>query len=980
MKNKKSILSIAIFLLIAFVIAGCGVIPTQPKGAIEGRVLVPPSASEMSKDVSGWVPAAGATVTVVDANGVTHTVTTDEDGYYSFENIAVNPNTVVTATVEVDGKTIVLKKVIPDAVAEDEDYDAGTMTPESTALALVVETLVDEGVEPEDIYLGEILGSDSFEDLVENVTTAIEEEKDVTEDPDVTGGAGDIADEILNPPTPPSPPSGPSTISVTGVTLDRTTLTLTAGGDTGTLTATVAPANATNKNITWVSDDEAVATVADGIVTPLAAGTANIAVTTEDGEFTAICVVTVEAAPVEVTGYDAIADIDGGKEGAPTYATAADAVEALPATVTITGTEVTVPVTWSADSAPAYATTEGTYVFTGTIGTLPDGYVDAVDTIETVTANVVIAAADPIAVIAVTLDKPTLTLTAGGDTGTLTATVAPENATNKNITWESSDETIATVSDGVVTPLAAGKATITVTTEDGGFKTTCVVTVSNPEFNGNVSGQIITDESGNVSGTLTGDYSLAVSGTVTEYIANGATFIGTVTGDINGDIIADINAQGIDTLYGIIENTGAVETVRIIGTFPQSGIDGDFTGEIITGDELSHVETLEITGDDVVNVGDTITLGANITPGTATDKVFWSVYVGHPDIATIDQETGVLTGVSAGTATVIVKTYDDSNLSFATKQITVVDGKVINVTQKIGYDTIQAAVDETIDGDVIEIAAGTYDENIVVPEEKVKSITILGANSDTIPTSPGIDGTIITGGMTFGRDISSNPTIEKSITVKGITFFGGSGLIFKDIRNVTAENNKFIDITAGDGAIVVLDPSNHTVEGFTTISNNYICCVAGTSLGLGIYVRRPQSEETVITGNHVEDTNFNAIQVNGVVTDAKITITENKLINWDADNDSTDGGRALRGAASASEFIFTNNVLVKADWAESPVDPNFVKVTGLQDSATVDFNYNYWNSSEPDFDTILDGSDPSVLDSIDNYYSDEEMTTLVTLD
>jgi uncharacterized protein YjdB len=786
MKSKKSIVSIAIFLLIAFVIAGCGVVPTQPKGAIEGRVLIPPAEGEMSKDVSGWVPAAGATVTVVDANGVTHTVTTDENGYYSFENIAVNPNTVVTATVEVDGKTIILKKVIPDAVAEDEDYDAGTMTPETTALALVVETLVDEGVEPEDIYLGEILAADSFEDLVEQVTTAIEEEKDVTEDPDVTGGAGDIADEILNPPAPPSPPSGPSTVSVTGVTLDQETLTLTAGGDTGNLTATVAPANATNKNVTWTSDDESIATVADGVVTPVIVGTADITVTTEDGEFTATCLVTVEAAPVEVTGYDAIADIDGGKEGAPTYATAADAVASLPANVTITGTEVTVPVTWSADSAPAYATTEGTYVFTGTIGTLPDGYVDAVDTIETVTANVVIAAADPIAVIAVSLDKATLTLTAGGETATLVETVEPANATNKNVTWESSEETVATVADGVVTPVAAGTATITVTTEDGGFKTTCVVTV--------------------------------------------------------------------------------------------------------------------------------------------------------------------------------------------------VNGKVINVTQKLGYDTIQAAVDDANDDDVIEIAADTYDENIVVPEEKVKSITILGANSDTIPTSPGIDGTIITGGMTFGRDISSNHTIEKDITVKGITFSGGSGLIFKDIRNVTIENNKFIDITAGDGAIVVLDPSNHTVEGFTTISNNYICCVAGTSLGLGIYVRRPQSEETVITGNHVEDTNFNAIQVNGVVTDAKITITENKLINWDADNDSTDGGRALRGAASASEFIFTNNVLVKADWSESQFDQNFVKVTGLQDSATVDFNYNYWNSSEPDFDTILDGSDPSVLDSIDNYYSDEEMTTLVTLD
>ena len=300
MESKKSILSIAIFLLIAFVIAGCGVIPTQPKGAIEGRVLIPPAAGEMSKDVSGWVPAAGATVTVVDANGVTHTVTTDEDGYYSFENIAVNPNTVVTATVEVDGKTIVLKKVIPDAVAEDEDYDAGTMTPESTALALVVETLVDEGVEPEDIYLGEILGSDSFEDLVENVTTAIEEEKDVTEDPDVTGGAGDTADEILNPPAPPSPPSGPSTVSVTGVTLDKDTLTLTAGGETGTLVATVAPENATKKNVTWTSSNEAVATVVDGVVTPLAAGTATITVTTEDGGFTVTCKVTVEAATTDI--------------------------------------------------------------------------------------------------------------------------------------------------------------------------------------------------------------------------------------------------------------------------------------------------------------------------------------------------------------------------------------------------------------------------------------------------------------------------------------------------------------------------------------------------------------------------------------------------------------------------------------------------------------------------------------------------------
>ncbi|NLV49036.1 MAG: hypothetical protein GXY22_10345, partial [Clostridiaceae bacterium] len=51
------------------------------------------------------------------------------------------------------------------------------------------------------------------------------------------------------------------------------------------------------------------------------------------------------------------------------------------------------------------------------------------------------------------------------------------------------------------------------------------------------------------------------------------------------------------------------------------------------------------------------------------------------------------------------------------------------------YNTIQAAIDAAADGDTIQIAAGTYDESVVVPEEKVRSITILGADSATIPTS-----------------------------------------------------------------------------------------------------------------------------------------------------------------------------------------------------------------------------------------------------
>ncbi len=78
------------------------------------------------------------------------------------------------------------------------------------------------------------------------------------------------------------------------------------------------------------------------------------------------------------------------------------------------------------------------------------------------------------------LDKEQITLTEGG-TEQLTATVLPEEATDKTITWTSSDETIATVDDkGEVTAVKAGTATITVTTKDGNKKATCTITVNQP--------------------------------------------------------------------------------------------------------------------------------------------------------------------------------------------------------------------------------------------------------------------------------------------------------------------------------------------------------------------------------------------------------------------------------------------------------------------------------------------------------------------
>ena len=86
-----------------------------------------------------------------------------------------------------------------------------------------------------------------------------------------------------------------------------------------------------------------------------------------------------------------------------------------------------------------------------------------------------------IPVTGVSLDESSITLDVGGNQ-TLTATVTPEDATNKKVRWSSDNEAVATVSeDGVVTAVAGGTAVITATTHDGLFTASCTVTVNAPD-------------------------------------------------------------------------------------------------------------------------------------------------------------------------------------------------------------------------------------------------------------------------------------------------------------------------------------------------------------------------------------------------------------------------------------------------------------------------------------------------------------------
>ena len=110
-----------------------------------------------------------------------------------------------------------------------------------------------------------------------------------------------------------------------------------------------------------------------------------------------------------------------------------------------------------------------------------------------------------VSVTSVSLNKSTLDIKVG-ETATLTATINPTNATNKNVTWKSDNTQIATVDTaGKITAIKEGTAKITVKTKDGNYTATCIVTVSKND------GIVWTDPS-NIKFTVTEDFYLKVTG------------------------------------------------------------------------------------------------------------------------------------------------------------------------------------------------------------------------------------------------------------------------------------------------------------------------------------------------------------------------------------------------------------------------------------------------------------------------------------
>lgn len=248
-------------------------------------------------------------------------------------------------------------------------------------------------------------------------------------------------------------------VPVTGISLSQTSLKL-AKGTGATLTATLQPADATDKGISWTSSNPNIVTVdTSGKLQAVAVGQATITATSHDGGFRANCTVSVV---IPVTGIRLDQSSLTLRKGSTSKLTA-----------TVSPSDATDKAVSWATSNPGVATVDGS----GNITAVNGGTAIITATSHDGGYKAQCAINVPIPVTGISLNKTADTMKAGS-TDTLVATVIPSDAVDKAVVWSSSNPSVATVDqNGRVIAVGSGKANITAASHDGGYISSCSVTV-----------------------------------------------------------------------------------------------------------------------------------------------------------------------------------------------------------------------------------------------------------------------------------------------------------------------------------------------------------------------------------------------------------------------------------------------------------------------------------------------------------------------
>ena len=426
-------------------------------------------------------------------------------------------------------------------------------------------------------------------------------------------------------------------VNVEDITLSKTTFELLEGQEEQ-LTATVTPANATDKSVTYSSTNESVATVsATGLIHALKAGTTVINVISSDNPavFKQANVV-VKRDHVEVESIEVSRTSLTVKIGSDTTLTATVSPEDASDK----------SLTWES-SNPAIATVDSAgKVHAVAIGStsITVKSVDNPSCFKVITVNV---EAEVFGVESVSLSAHELTIPENGAAQTLVATVSPDYASNKSLIWTSSDESVAVVNaKGEVSPRKAGTAIIQVTTVDGGHHDECTVTIEK-----------IALESISLSETSI-EFSVEDQGPDAQkqlsYILNPTN-----------PTYTEVTWASTNTAVATVTSTGLVEkvgegTCNIIATHSNSGKFASCSVAVkkveATKIELNATEIYFLTS----SGESTKQLEVSFTPENVTHKeISWSS--SNEAVATVSG-SGLVTRVGEGEATIIARHIDSNKV------------------------------------------------------------------------------------------------------------------------------------------------------------------------------------------------------------------------------------------------------------------------------------------------------------------------------
>ena len=439
------------------------------------------------------------------------------------------------------------------------------------------------------------------------------------------------------------------------------------------------------------------------------------------------------------------------------------------------------------------------------------------------------------------------------DTQQLTVTVSPNNATDKSVTYSSNNTTVATVSNsGLITAKAAGNATITVTTTDGGYTATCAVTVTESVIPPTPSDGEVTIAYGDTFSPAFPTASGSVNSVSTEHLDSTSNISfyeqGVYKGDSNNYLMF---AQNKGFLYNKT-SLGTITSVTVSYTSASST-----TGKIgvYFGSSLSDVSTYTTTNNATINTSNRYDTFTNNTSGNGFFQVSTSNKNVQVTSIVVEYISGsipepiTLTGISTSGQTTtynvgdtfsydgtLTATYDDDSekevtpTSVSSPDMSTAGEKTITitytedeVTKECSYTiTVNPVVNTT---DTYELVSG---DNPLLPGDQVIIVAQEGASStycyalkDTIYNSYYLTSNVVSvsdGEIEYNSEEMTVWTVGS--TNSGYTFYNGSQYLYGS--SSTSGGKTYRNLGLNDGIVAGTEWSitrNNEEDGYDVVSN-----------------------------------------------------------------------------------------------------------------------------------------------------------------